>query len=596
MNKYNQINNQKNNGTQKGFFSKKKIITFGILFAITIGLIVFTLIGVLDINFIELFNNIGQSLKTYKLAILFLILLIVFPFVKVINNIFYFYLVLKRMGIKVRKRDWFSLACVVFFIVFVTPSSLGSEPFYIYWLNKKIFDVKKSSAICLANSVIGELSALIVTAPSFIYFCTQYNLITEYGGGNIVFWFAVIGVSVDWIVMFSLIVLVYSKKTHYFFSLCFHKTKKFFNLKHKSKEEIISETIGEAVFKKEAIKILKMYSCTIWGFVWYCIFNVLIYVYMYFSLGVLTDLATVNFLDVFNYMNVGVTANNFVPLPGSEGSLQLILKIMLQPSFNNLSEEQTTLVINQGIFVWRLFTTQIPAVFGMVFMSGYIFKSVNISRNKKINNNLTKSYNEVLLIFDENKYLLSDNKTEKYFDLLKQSMSDKTFKILDIEKAALSFEKGIPYLYKRDKWLKKTNEFNFKEFTLKNYLSFLKAKKKLVQYNSKIIKGYLKTKNYETIIDFSFFGLKIFAGHKNYFWIQNRSYDEIRGKLFFSSFENFFSTWLKKFTFGFDPFYYIYNVVITNDNDKNIGNNDNFIYINNLDNKQIKELFVSVDK
>ena len=377
--------------------------------------------------------------------------------------------------------------------------------------------------------------------------------------------------------------------------MCFHKVKKFFNLKHKTKETIVAETIGDAVFKKEVIKILKMYDCTIIGFIWYCIYNVSLYIYMFVSMGlIIPDIGSVDFLSVFNYMNVGVTANNFVPLPGSEGSLQAILQIMLSNTFNNLNLESSEIlnqIINPSIFIWRLFTTQLPAVIGLIFLCTYIWKSITIYRNKKINNNLQK-INEILFIFDENEFLISDTKVKKYFNLFKQGLSDRKIRILDYEKAALSFDKGISYLYKREKYLNLTNNLYYEELTLFNYLKFLHNKRKLIGLNSKILKNYLKTKNYEVIIDFSFFGFKILAGNKNYFWIQNRKYDEIRGKIFFNLFENFLGTWLKKFALGFDPFYYIYNVVITIDSDKNIGNNDNFIYINEMSDKKIKKLLI----
>jgi uncharacterized membrane protein YbhN (UPF0104 family) len=35
--------------------------------------------------------------------------------------------------------------------------------------------------------------------------------------------------------------------------------------------------------------------------------------------------ATVDFLEAFNLINVGTTANRFFPLPGGEGSLETIL-------------------------------------------------------------------------------------------------------------------------------------------------------------------------------------------------------------------------------------------------------------------------------
>ena len=55
------------------------------------------------------------------------------------------------------------------------------------------------------------------------------------------------------------------------------------------------------------------------------VWNVLLYSSMYFSFVLSGALENISFSDCFNYTNIAVTANNWIPIPGAEGTLQILI-------------------------------------------------------------------------------------------------------------------------------------------------------------------------------------------------------------------------------------------------------------------------------
>lgn len=581
--------NNKDSIENKLFFNRRRIILLSIFFVITVALIAITLTDILKIDFSNLISMFGYSINKNGIAcfLYFLFILLLFPFVKLFTYVFYFHITLKKLGLRIRKRDWFIASWVSFLIICISPSSLGSEPFWIYWINKKIFNMKKASAIVLVNSVLMQLSSIIVTTPSFIYFCTQYENIVSNENGLIVFWFSVIGISIDFIILIGLYVIIFSKRIHYFFSSIFHWVKKILGLNYKTKKEIISETITDMYFKKEAISILRLYSCSITGLISYIIFTIFLYGCLYLSFGMIADLETISFSAIFNYSNVGVTANNFVPLPGSEGSLQIILKIMLSTSLGSTDTMKES--IDNSIFIWRFFTNWFPASVGLIIISVKLINKFINFKNKKINNN-RELKSGVLFIYDENSFLMNGKVLERYSNLFKGNLDKKDVYVLDYKKI-LKMLNNDSLRNRRNAILEHIKKHSNIYASVREYLKFLYWKNKLLKINSKIIKQYLLIKNFNSIIDFSFFGFKILASHNEYYWVQNKAYNEINGYIFKSNIKNFFSYKLKKMILCFDPFYCIDNVVVVKEEDKSIGNNYKFIYINSLTPNQERKYF-----
>ncbi|SYV95027.1 Uncharacterised protein, partial [Mycoplasmoides gallisepticum] len=85
---------------------------------------------------------------------------------------------------------------------------------------------------------------------------------------------------------------------------------------------------------------------------------------VYMSLVILDSKLTYlyNFIKVFNFSNVAITANNFIPIPGGEGTIQVTLELYFQSLVNPslLSREFIRYFdskafntdINNTIFLW----------------------------------------------------------------------------------------------------------------------------------------------------------------------------------------------------------------------------------------------------
>lgn len=367
--------NSSNNNTI--FFTKDKIIYFSIFFILTVILLSLTVVFILNIDINVVVNSIGNGLKINNYQFLFLIGLLFFPIIRSFSYIFYFYFHLKKINIHFSFFEWMQLGFITILIISITPSSIGSEPYIIYFLNRKVKNLKKTSAIVLCSSFIGQISSIVITTPSFIWYMANINIHNVLNSSEFTFWFLIIGFFMDYVVLISFIVLAFTTKTHYLFSVLFHKVKKIFKLKYKTNQKIKSEMIENAVFKKEVIQQLKNWKLCIPTFFVFLFYNGFYYIMVCFSVYLIKGVNIVNFWEIFHYANIGITANNFIPLPGSEGTLQIILKSLL--SNTNLD----VVDINNTIFIWRFFTTQLCAIIGMIILFA---KTISYIIEKRKNN------------------------------------------------------------------------------------------------------------------------------------------------------------------------------------------------------------------
>lgn len=537
------------------FFTKKKILWFILLFIFTVILLSLTIVFILGIDINVLWNNIIIGLTKTSYQFIFLLLLLSFPFIRSITSICFFSLALKNMGIKIRKRDWFSFTFMITLIVSITPSSLGSEPYIIYWLNKRVRNVQKCSAITLASSFIGQSSAMVVTWPSFIYYCVGFDLSTATQANQITFWFLIVGMTMDVVVLVSFFILVFTKKIHYFFSFLFHKFKKILKMEYKSKDEIRDEIIVNASFKKEVYKQLKSWSRFSLTFLNFVFYNIIYYVAMYLAIILIDPTTSSYFWEIFNFTNIGTTANNFVPIPGSEGSLQIILKVLLTNT--GINEK----ILDNTIFIWRFFTSQLPAIIGMLIVAIVTIKLGINYKYKKLNNNLPEKKG-VLFIINKSECETIGTRTFYLFnklkdELIKNNIND--FYFIDIQ------------------------DLKFNSHSLKKYKQFLKNSKREVHNINEKVQEKLKNHNYQYIFDFSSFGNNLLSRNKNYFWIQNIDYSEINGTSYFTNkCEKRIAKNMKKIVFPQDPFYSIKNIFVTYKNNLLIGDNNTYYVGNNI--------------
>lgn len=541
--------------TSNQFFNKKRIINLSLFFCVTIIIIILTLVLVLNIDVNLLIKDILNGIGLSNHQFLFIIFLILFPFLKSFFIISFFVVSVKKLGIKIRKRDWINFTFTVSLITAITPSSLGSEPYIIFWLNKKIKNVKKASAITLGSNFIAQISSLIVTLPSFIYCMVMIKFNLSITTENVVFWFLIIGITLDVIVFLGILVIIYTKRIHFWFAIIFEKVKKILKKNSKTKEQIREEIIQNGDFKKEVIYFLKNWKGSIFSLFCLISYNILYYIAMFVTISLLIGSDKVDFWSVFNFTNIGVTANNFIPIPGSEGSLQIVLKILLSKIGFDVS------ILDNSIFIWRFSTTQFSSLIGVALLMTEGLKTLSSIKFKKINENLQMKSKHLVLV-DDIKYLHENLKMKNYYELLTKNLKD---------------EEIVIYETKND------NHFIFNQKkSVKQYWNFLKKNKRNSKKINFELKHMMSHHNYINIYDFSLYSTKILAKKNNYIWIQYLMYTDYMGeKMYKNGIKNLIAKNMKKIYLPYNPFYYNKNILVTHKCDLLIGNVNNSFYLEN---------------
>lgn len=162
-------------------------------------------------------------------------------------------------------------------------------------------------------------------------------------------------------------------------------------MKYKQKEEIKTEYFTNASFKKTFLNQMKdwkfVISIVIGGIVW----NVYYYSTLILSFNLIDPNNTLNPGELFNYVNVASTANNLVPIPGAEGTIQAMLLLFIQSSAErqdgmNVNPEALKNIINSSVIIWRTFTFYLTTALGAAFFLLFLFKESYKTRQKNRRN------------------------------------------------------------------------------------------------------------------------------------------------------------------------------------------------------------------
>ncbi|MGL5640457.1 MAG: lysylphosphatidylglycerol synthase transmembrane domain-containing protein [Mycoplasmoidaceae bacterium] len=348
------------------FFTKKKVI---ILFIATIFLIalsttisiVFLKIDIVSINnfFIEGFKQANN------MFFLWLFLMFSFPLFASFWRYIMFYTRLRREKLNIKWYDWLFFIFISAFLNAVTPFSIGSEPYTLFWLKSQGLETRKSLILLASTNIIIFLSQVLVTWPSFFVVCSSYGIYGSVQEWSISFWLTFVGITFDFMTFLTIFLLTYSKRIHFILNKAYHWLRRKLKMSYKTKEDIRIKYMQKAVFKKEFIEEMKDYKYYIFILIGNVIWNVLMYSSMYFSFKLSGINEEINFWDLFNYTNIAYTANNWVPSPGGEGTLQILLITFINGiniNVDDLFKEN----VNNIIFIWRIFTFYLPAVIGMI--------------------------------------------------------------------------------------------------------------------------------------------------------------------------------------------------------------------------------------
>lgn len=356
------------------FFSKKKTLMLLFWVLISATLIGLTIKFVLDINFRTIYELLSNSFHNNKYFWLWLVLLFIFPIYNCFLRIFCYYYKLRKKKIFVRWYEWLNFCFFTIFIGGITPFSMGAEPYIIFWLKKRGLTLKEASAVVLSFTIISPLSQILITWPSFFVICTDY----KNNANNVIwltcFWTVFVGLFFDLVACAFTFLVGYSKRAHYVINVVINRIKKTVRMKYKTNEKIKIEYIQNQEFKKlflnemkniKFVILLSFLSLT-YNFIYYFSFN--------FSFNLLDPNFSVSQFELFNYINVATTANNFIPLPGGEGTLQTVIISFIVQS--NGDVEGIKELTNGATYIWRSTTFYITVLIGALVFFYILFNNL----------------------------------------------------------------------------------------------------------------------------------------------------------------------------------------------------------------------------
>lgn len=373
------------------FFTKKRVLLISIFFLIVMELIVITIIFIIHPEKIK-WNLLSDSFKkNLALSVLITITLVSYLFVRAFTNVFAFWIRIRQAKIKIKFWDYFVFAFFYSFILMVSPSSLLSDPYAVFWLRTRGVSLHKASAITINNDFLTTIVAMLLSWPSIIYMAVDHTLETLLNDptGKIVFIFVFIGMGIDLVVLFILFVFGFSKRVHIFASIVFNKVRKLFRMPYLTKAQIVEKYMKEAIMRQEFVVMLKDFKGSSLIFLVQAINMIFLYICVFLSMELLNDNSHwIHFWKSFSAINVANSANKFIPTPNGQGSMEwCIIELshstkLVTPSDKDFDKS----VITGGVLIWRIFTTYLPAVVGMSFFAFEIHNAIKRSRHHRLLN------------------------------------------------------------------------------------------------------------------------------------------------------------------------------------------------------------------
>ncbi len=349
------------------FWTKRKILTYSLLLIIIIILSVLTIIFILQINFVAVFQQLFDSLSHGGLNILWFVLLLILPFYKSMSYFLMVYFHIRKMNIHFHWYQWLQYCFILVFLTSVTPFSIGAEPFIIYWLNKNKVPAKEASAMVLSSTIVAQLAIVCITWPSFIYISTMYSSLAASSEGLLGYWFGLVGMIIDMLGVTCFIVLGMSVNVHYWLAHGFNLCKKQMKLSYVDKASLKEQYQKQGDFQLLFITKLKNYPAMITIFIYSLSYQVFCYLAVYLSLLELSNSSEIPFTltDIYNYSNIAITANNFMPVPGSEGTIQLLMQTLIKAGSQTALSNDAVTLLNNSLFIWRFFSFYLPTLIGL---------------------------------------------------------------------------------------------------------------------------------------------------------------------------------------------------------------------------------------
>lgn len=384
----------------KSFLDKKKFIIVSLCIIISVVLIILTILYALEIDFVVFFKNIQQSISTNNLAPLWLTLLLLYIPFKLYSQVTIYIVRIRRLGIKVKFWESLLYTLTVSFLTAISPANFLFDSYNAFWLKTRNLPMYQVSAITICTMLTAHAMQILVTIPSYIVVCINYNLFlnSSVGAATWIFWFVTIGLIVDLISLFVLIISGKSRHVHLWISLLWNKIKKTLHMPYLPRHHVIYRYVNRAVMQEEFNKLFADLKITIYCAV-ICIINeIFFYFTAVFALKfILPKDAHMSIFGVFNSANVAITANKFIPIPGGEFTSEKFLSVFCQV-LGKIDRSPTEIenYVNNSVLVWRFDTTYLLSIFGffgfIVYLANYISRAVMLRKMIRIKKNLEQKY------------------------------------------------------------------------------------------------------------------------------------------------------------------------------------------------------------
>ncbi|XQP55423.1 MAG: hypothetical protein ACOQNV_01520 [Mycoplasmoidaceae bacterium] len=376
----------------KNFFNKRNIIIIILTTLLSIGLLVLTVLFIIDMNWLKFFRDIGSGL-TLQLGALWLVLLILFMAFSIAYNYLYIWIRLRRLGVKIQAWQYFTFALSISFLKGVTPANFIYDPYTVFWLKTQGVSTSRATSIMFSNALLWQIMELLIHIPSFIILMMRVDLLLSIpkGGGVALIVLMSLGILIDIIGCLVMLLLCFSRRAHYVMSSIFNWFKKKLHMKYHTKAEIEEKYKNRATIKKEVIEYYKNWTDTLVIILILVVYEMSVYFALSSALALINADQKFSFdvMAVYHSANMAFNANRLNIIPsfgvGLEASLLAMLRVLggINDSNFALAATQSDEFISEGIFLWRTFYTYFPALFGLCGFAGLTVYHVRSYRQKK---------------------------------------------------------------------------------------------------------------------------------------------------------------------------------------------------------------------
>ena len=374
-------------GTAPVFFTKKKIVFITLTLAVFVVFIALLMKYFFNIEMNQIIATLQRAFAENRLFFLWLVLLVGFPIFNCFWRIWPYYLRLKDHNIYVEWYNWIIFCFITFLISSITPFAIGSEPYIIYWINKRGLSTKDAASIVASVMVLNPFVQVLITWPSFFVLAASYGDFRTDPQWVTSFWLVLFGLTIDLIGSVFWLSLSVSRRFHYLINVVWNKFRQLLKLSFKTRAEISNEYVTKAAFRKTFMKQIRDTKFVLVLVCGSLLWNIYYYSSLILSFNLVDQNNQLNPWELFNFINVATTANNFVPIPGAEGSLQAVILIFVNAAARKqeviIDEAALKTMLDSSVIIWRSFTFYLTAALGAIFFFVSIIKEAYKNHRKK---------------------------------------------------------------------------------------------------------------------------------------------------------------------------------------------------------------------